>query len=198
MSEPLCFCTSHPRKVSLALVQLVLFPPPTLFGACYLLLWVNPLLSFLLALICSFLPLQMGRASRIFFSGKHDPHLLLQHCHQDRKRSEGRGQVKSSFSLSFLICPSTHTLDFLHRTWKGSSQILTLICYMVGFLFRFRTKKPGDDAASRQQGRALSCALCFPTASHGLHLQSDWHTTEQDSVVVPSYSLPKPYPNIIA
>lgn len=135
LEEPLYLCTSHPRKVSASLHSpaAACAVPPRLFSACYLLHWVSPLLSFLLALICSFLPLQLGRAPRIFFSGKHNPHLLLQHCHQDRKWSKGRGQVKSSFSLSFPICPSTHTLDFLHKTWKGSLQTLTLIFYMVGF-----------------------------------------------------------------
>lgn len=97
------FAPLHPRKVSAALPWLGCCSSP---GSSALGVFLLHQSTFVPSVdsIPSFLPLQMGRAPRIYFRGKHNTLLLLQYCYQDRKWVRDRRQVKSNYSLSFPLC----------------------------------------------------------------------------------------------
>ena len=139
--------------------------------------------------ICSFLPLQMGRASRIYFCGKHNPLLLLQYCYQDRKWARDREQVKTNSSLSFPLCSSTHTLP----AWDLERLFANLYFNLLntGFVSQVVPEVRTWEMKVSQQTRALSCASCLQTAGRDLHLQPDPAQDSTDSIIVPSYPLPK-------
>ena len=131
----------------------------------------------------------MGRASRIFYCGKHNPLLLLQYCNQDRKWARDRGQLKSNSSLSLLLCSSTHTLP----AWD-LERLFANFCFNLsnaGFVSQVVPELRTWETMLSQQTRALSCASCLQTAGHDFHLQPDPAQDSTDSIIVPSYPLPK-------
>lgn len=156
MSELLCICPSPSQKSCSSFPGTAWYCWAAVLSQVLLCLVSSPLGQSTVVLFAnsyfSFLPLQMGRASRIYFCGKHNPCLLLQYCYEDRKWSRDRRQIKSSSSLSFPLRPSTH-MPWTSCTGPGKA-LCKLLLYFFKQWFCFssssRTKILGGNTVSRQ------------------------------------------------